>query len=358
MTISQPLNNASLPPQNGGEFVAKATADFDGGDALIGWSCSAWAAGNPGLLSMELWLDSEPTGSQLTLYANAANTHMALGHSWAWCQNVPAGQHTISLLAGEGTTTDQNDFACATVWNVGDSGIVRYSDDATCPAGNGQELVKAEVLTEGGPLWISADASGWAPAAGQMVSGWLPLDGGDPFEMQVFANNAEQHLAWVGTNRVFTPQNRGQHMVQINADGSTSTDDTDTAHLTVMELNGPVVQALLQNVTADSQDGSGGATIAGTTFDSNGGTLLVRTALSVWTGGVGEMLYVGIQVDGTSLGFAQIYANPANTHMPTVVNDLVVTGISAGSHTLNLMAEANVVTDQNDRVSVLILEIP
>ena len=358
MTISQPLNNVSLPPQNGGEFVAKATANFDGGDALIGWSCSAWAAGQPGLLSMELWLDGQPTGSQLTLYANAANTHMALGHTWAWCRGVSAGQHSIELLAAEGTTTDQNDFACATVWNMAGAGTVRFADDLECPIGNGQGLIKAEVLTEGGPLLMSADGSGWAASAGQMVAGWLPFDGGDPYEMQVYANNGSQHLAWVGTDRVFEAQNRGQHLVQVNADGQTWTDENDTAHLMVMEMNGPIVQAQLQNVTANSQDGSGGATIAETTFESNGGTLLVRVALSVWTGSIGQMLYVGIQVDNTSLGFAQIYANPANTHMPTVVNDLVLTNVAAGSHTLNLMAEANVVTDQNDRVSVLILELP
>ena len=67
-------------------------------------------------------------------------------------------------------------------------------------------------------------------------------------------------------------------------------------------------------------------------------------------------LIVGIQIDGTSRGFAQIFANPSGTHMATVTNDLVLTGVPAGSHTLGLIGEANTVTDQNDRVSVVAFE--
>ena len=55
---------------------------------------------------------------------------------------------------------------------------------------------------------------------------------------------------------------------------------------------------------------------------------------------------------------AQVYANPANTHMAMVTNDLVVTGVPAGSHRLGLIGEVGTYTDQNDRVSALVLEFP
>jgi hypothetical protein len=353
MTISQPFNNVALVPQTGGEFVAKVATNFEGGDALIGFSASAYVA-QPGLMTMQLWLDGEPV-AQIGLLATQAETHMSLGHTWAYCPDVSAGQHTISLLAGEGTVTDQNDSACVTVWNLNGTGTLRYHYDADCPDGAGQPLINTEVLTEGGPLYISADMSGRVETP-SLITGWLPLDGGDPYELNVFANNAQQRLALIGTDRIYTPQDKGQHQVQLNADGLTFTDGDDAAHLTVVELTeGVVMQAQLQNVTANSQQGDGG-TIAETTFQSNGGPLLVRVAASVWTEQPNEVLFVGIQIDGTSLGFGQIYANNAAMHMPVVTNDLVLLSVPAGPHSLTLLAEANVITDQNDRVSALILE--
>lgn len=366
MTISQPLNNAPLAQQNGGGIVAKATANFDGGDALIGFSASAWTQG-AGPISMELWLDGQPTGGQLALFANRGVSHTAMGHQWAWLPGLSAGEHEIALFAGDSTITDQNDCACVTVWNMSDGAVVLFNEDVQCPLGSGQELARAEfgVKIDEGVALVSASASGFATTPGSLVTGQLAFDGAgvdpsNPVALQIFANSDAQHLAMVATDFLFAPQAGGQHLVQLLSDPSTATNDEDIAHLTVVELLGqgaPSILGQLQNVTADTQDGSGGATIAQVQFESSGGPLLVRTALSVWTQQEGP-LSVGIQVDGTSAGFAQIFANQTGAHMPTVVNDLVVTGIAAGSHTLNLMAEANTITDQNDRVSVLILEFP
>lgn len=361
-TISQPVNNASLLGQSGSGFVLKESVNFDGGDALIGFSASAWSE-NPGPISMRLWLDDQPTEGLLTLYANTGEMHLAMGHSWVWCQGVTPGQHTIMLEAGNTTVTDTNDTACVTVWEMGDGCAVRLAEDAQCPAGAGQPLIDARVETAGGQLLVSGSSSGWVEQANTFVSAWMPFDGGDPVELQVFANNAEQHLAVVPTDMVLTQIPRGDHQVQLNADGLTSTDGGDSAHLSVVEWVNPpdapvVLSTALQNTSCQATDGSG-ESIASSTFTSNGGTLLVRTSVSCWTAATGgAQLYVGIQVDGTSLGFAQIWANFASTHMAMVTNDLVLTGVGAGNHTLNLIAESNVQTDANDRVSVTIMEFP
>lgn len=114
----------------------------------------------------------------------------------------------------------------------------------------------------------------------------------------------------------------------------------------------------LQNATANTQQGSGG-TVQSSNFQSNGLPLLIRVSVSCWTNEPpGLPLYVGIQIDGISHGFTQIWANFVGTHMTMVSNDLVLNGIPAGNHDLNLMGEANVITDSNDRVSVLIMEFP
>jgi hypothetical protein len=201
--------------------------------------------------------------------------------------------------------------------------------------------------------------------AGQMIAAPMLIDGGDALLTEVFANNANQHMATVPVDLVYgSGLPRGQHNAQLNGYSTTSTDAGDYAHLAVLEwINPPDAPAVLdmnpwlQNTPANTQQGSGG-TIAQSTFQSNGGTLLVRTNVSAFTTTPNVSLEVGIQIDGTSRGFTEVFANPAETHMALVSNDLVVPGVPAGKHSFDLLAEANPFTDQNDRVSVLILEFP
>lgn len=49
---------------------------------------------------MELWLDGQPTGGRLAIYANQTSMHLSLGHSWIWCRDLAPGQHTIALMTG------------------------------------------------------------------------------------------------------------------------------------------------------------------------------------------------------------------------------------------------------------------
>jgi hypothetical protein len=360
-TISQPINNAVLPAQSGDGFVVKAPVELSGGDVLIGVSASAWSQA-PGQISMQVWLDDQPADGNLSIYANEGQMHMSLGHTWVLCESVPAGQHTIALEAGPTTVTDENDRACVTVWQIGDDVAARFSVDAPCPQGTGQTLFKELVETEGGPLLISACASGWVTQAATCITGFTPVDGGDPARLEVFANNANQHMSMVATDYVYSAANRGLHEVLFNADGLTSTDGGDTAHLAIVEWLGDgtsprrlPMQNQLQNATAQTQTGEGG-TVAASQFQAGGGTLLIRTNVSAWTTNPGLPLMIGIQIDGTSVGFTEIFANPAETHMAMVSNDLVVTGVTPGSHELTLIGEANTYTDYNDRVSVMILE--
>jgi hypothetical protein len=355
------MDNVQLASQTGGGTVAEANFNVNGGDALIGVSASAYSFG-AGYMSIEVWVDGQPTGARLAMYANQGEMHMSLGHTWAHCRGLSPGQHTLMLMAGNATVTDQNDVACATVWEMGDGCAVLFTEDAQCPPGVAQNLIKEAVGTKGEQILVSASTSGWVTQQqGSFVGAAFSIDDGNAIDLEVCANNLNQHLATVPTDLIATPPQRGQHLVRLASAGNTSTDQGDTAHLTIVDWvnppDAPNVLLDLQNDQAQSQQGDGGS-IMSAPFQSNGGTLLVRVSVSVWTQQLGETLYVGIQVDGTSLGFAQIYANFAQTHMTAVTNDLVLTGVAAGQHTLNLMGEANVITDYNDRVSVLIMEFP
>jgi hypothetical protein len=357
-TVSQAINNGVLSAQSGDGFVLKAPVELTGGDILIGVSASAWSQA-PGEISMQVWLDDQPTPGNLSIYANQGAMHMSLGHTWVLCRDVPAGSHAISLEAGPTTITDQNDRACVTVWQLGDDAAARFSVDAPCPDGVGQTLFKELVETEGGTLLISGCASGWVAQAGSFITAFMPVDGGDAVALEAYSNNANQHMSMVATDHVYSgAPARGLHEVLLNASGLTSTDGGDTAHLTVVEWlgTGPIpAQQLAQNSVAQPQSGEGG-TIASGQFQASGGTLLIRTSVSAFCTQQNVPLMVGIQIDGTSVGFAEIFANPAETHMAMVTNDLVVTGVKPGAHELTLIGEAYTYTDSNDRVSVTVME--
>jgi hypothetical protein len=266
-------------------------------------------------------------------------------------------------MAGMNTVTDPNDRASVTVWEMGDGCAARLATSQPCPPGTNQVLSKEAIKTLGGQLLFSESVSGWVGQPG-LITARTAIDGGTGVATQVFANYGGQHLATVPTDFVHTDATaRGQHLVQTTADPSMATDNNDTAHVSVVEWidpsNAPVICAMnppLVGAVANSQSGDGGS-IAQSQFSTGGGTLLVKVGVSCWTQqSSGFQMWVGIQIDGTSLGFTGIYANLAQTHMACVTNDLVLTNVPAGVHTLNLIAENSVITDQNDRVSVLIME--
>jgi hypothetical protein len=359
--ISQPLNNVQAAAQNGGGLVAEGNFTVNGGDALIGVSASAWAASGPTPITIEVWVDGQPTGQKLGLTATQGAMHLSLGHTWAYCQGLSPGQHTLALYAGQATVTDGNDYACATVWEMGQGCVVRFNYDAPSPSGTGEVLIKDAFETEGETqLFISASSSGWTTGAPNQVIGSNIWYGAPTATLAVFANQSDMDLAAVPADLVYTEEHRGQQVVQLQALPDTSTDTADIAHLTVVEFvdpaNAPVIRANVQD-TAQSQHGDGG-TIASTPFTCEGQALLLRVSASAWTSGTNVPLQVGIQIDGNSIGFLQLFANPGNMHMTMVTNDLLLTGIPAGQHTLSLIGEINTITDQNDNVSLLIMEFP
>lgn len=365
--ILQPASNVQLLPQSGGQFVAKEALKLPhDGDVLIGFSGSAWSAKGNEVISLQLWLDNEPLpAGLLQMYANSASMHLSLGHTWVYVPKLSGEvQHTLAVEAGNTTITDQNDTVCITAWALGDNLAVRFNESVACPQGAGQSLVHTSFQTHGTtPVLVSASTSGWN--SNQGICGatvTADQDTNAAGSLEIFANNTSQHLAAVPTNIVLAPPTRGQHELDVVSKGSTWTDGGDLVHVNVVEWvdpsQGPTIVEMsppLQNTPTANQHGDGGS-IASATFTSNGGPLLVMTNLSAWSPKSDFPISAGIQIDGFSQGFVQLFANPSETHMTMVSNDLVVAGVRAGKHTLNLIGELNTYTDSNDRVSVTILE--
>lgn len=363
-SVTQIFQNQQAAGQSGDGPVAKASVEFDGSDALIGFSGSAWAQ-QTGPISLQLWIDEEPAGPPLSIYANTPQMHMSLGRMWVHAPGVGAGTHQVMVVAGMSTITDQNDRVNATLWQLGDGLAVRSSADEPCPSGSGQTLLTERFGIDGGAFLLSGSGSGWATSAGNLVQTTMLLDGGDGVMAEVFANNANQHLATVPVDLYYPNQKRlrGQYELQLRAQPGTTTDQGDIAHLTSVEwvnpANAPVPVALnppIMDTQTASQ--SGGDYAISSRFTCNGGPLLFRVSMSGWTPEAGVMTGASIEVDGQPYGNLELFANFANTHLAMPSNDLVVTGIPAGQHAFQIQAGAFTTTDQNDRASVLAFEFP
>jgi hypothetical protein len=344
--------------------VAQAKVGFDGSDALLGFSGTGWTQA-AGPVSLQVWVDGQPLGGQLSVYANAPQMHMSLGHTWIHAPGFEDGWHQVTVVAGNSTITDQNDRVNLTLLHLSDGLALRATADEPCPAGTGQVLLTERFGVKGGPFLIAASGSGWVTAANSLVQTTMLLDGADGLMGEVYANNANQHLATVPVATYYPNQSgsRGEYELQLKAQPATSTDQGDTAHLTAIEWVNPaeaptvlVLNPHLMDTVANTQDG--GEFIAQTRFQSGGGTLLFSISFSAWSYTANSQMGASIVIDNKPIGYVGMYANPSSTHLAVPTQDFVVTGVPAGQHVFGLQSGAATYTDLNDRVSVVAMEFP
>lgn len=90
---------------------------------------------------------------------------------------------------------------------------------------------------------------------------------------------------------------------------------------------------------------------------TNGGTLLVTFNASGFrtTGGI---ISAVVQIAGVTRGTVKVLTNEASSHKSMISNQIVVTGLAAGNHTVTVIADGNTNTDSNDFANVTIQELP
>jgi hypothetical protein len=92
-----------------------------------------------------------------------------------------------------------------------------------------------------------------------------------------------------------------------------------------------------------------------TQFNSpmDGPAILVVTG-SLWSQSNNVMLTMDVQLDGASIGTAQIFSNGSSTHRAFSTLFIAV-NLSYGPHTLVLISGANTVSDLNDTFAVSLI---
>jgi hypothetical protein len=102
------LGNIAGPLPKTGTFTT------NGGTILLTVSGTMWVNGGPGFMGLDVAVDSTAIGS-VNAFTNEGNSHKTLPTRVYVVPGLAAGDHTITLSAQNGTTTDASDFFSATV---------------------------------------------------------------------------------------------------------------------------------------------------------------------------------------------------------------------------------------------------
>lgn len=116
-TVTQLLGNDPCKQQPGGGVLASAPYTSKGGVQLICAWVSAYASQANRMISASVRVDGNPVGN-LQIMPAVASSHMLLCGGDIVPGSIPAGQHTIEVVAGDNTVTDGNDRVSLTVIEV------------------------------------------------------------------------------------------------------------------------------------------------------------------------------------------------------------------------------------------------
>ena len=82
--------------------------------------------------------------------------------------------------------------------------------------------------------------------------------------------------------------------------------------------------------------------------------MVMEVSGSVWSQGPGHLVGINVALDGMAIGQAQIWANPASTHL-AVVPAYIPVQLKQGQHRLHLSRLTdNTMGDQNDYYNVVL----
>lgn len=116
------------------------------------------------------------------------------------------------------------------------------------------------------------------------------------------------------------------------------------------------IKSSMWNVTQLFNSRIGALPLSGT-FTSGGGVLIIFASGSGWADSATQ-IGMEIKVNDVAKGQVKSFTNEAGSHKTFSSNPRIVTGISAGTHTLSLVALPNTRTDANDFFNVTVLELP
>ena len=116
-TVTQLLGNDPCKEQPGGGVIASAPYTSKGGTQMICLWVSAYARQAQQTMSARVQVDGNPVG-RAQIFPAIAGSHMLLCGGDIVPGSIPAGQHTIDVVAGDNTMTNADDRISLTILEV------------------------------------------------------------------------------------------------------------------------------------------------------------------------------------------------------------------------------------------------
>lgn len=355
--VTQVYNNTTCTTQTGAKAIAPLiVVDLaNAGPALLFWQASTWTQSAPtGEKAVPVINDLAASLLETAAYFNQSAMHLPLVRRRALTPSLPQGQSMITALSTG--ITDENDSITMALVDVSDMTTppqVRLSQIGLAQ-GNGT-YTSQPFSTEGNLAVVSVGATAWSSTPNVITSAVLYVDRQQVAEFQVYANQSSLHLPLVGTDLVLQLQ-AGGHTLELVAAPGTNVDGKDVWSLHVLEMAGQSsATMILGNHPCQSQPGGG--TVAKVPFVASGKAIqLITVQMSGFSSKPTTMLQAEVRVDGVRFGTMQVFANPAETHLPLCGGDVTPGQLPAGPHTIEVVAGPSLITDENDRISITVLE--
>ncbi len=350
--IKVPIPMETARSQSGGGTIASGSFSTAGYLQLISVAASGSATAVNSETRVGVSVDGSSLGS-LELFANRSNFKQALTPRRFLTRLTP-GAHTVTLTADKVTATGSFDRAAASVIDLGDNPeLLRAYAHSYGPYQSWRLTTRGGVVV----LWVAA--SGWTTSPPKMIGASVMVDDGKVADMLLYATIAETHLEFVPVQVVLPELAPGRHTLQILPVSGTSTDNNDRCAVEVLELTAPpqvlAASCPIPNGSCASQ--SGGQTVASGSLRTSGGTVLLRAMASASSNASSSPLNLTVSVDGRARGSVTGFANSKAVNVPLVSNDILVTELAPGTHTVALTADSNTVTSIGDRCGVSALEL-
>lgn len=353
-------NQPCLRQSGGKKMVYDAVIDLgDAGPVVLFWQCSARTEVGARTLSVEPVVnDQDDERLKTQTHVNPKSVHAPLLRRRVQTRSLPQGQSIFAVRAGEGVVTDENytvNMIALDISDMANPPLVRL--DAWGPAERGDSVYAERTFTtEGGPMLVSLAATARPRKAGQLLMALAYLDNQPVAVMQIFANQADQHICMVGGDRVLDAA-AGQHTLRLVGSPDVIVDQNDYWSMSVLEMRKPASAAmLLDNGKCQAQQGEG--VIATAEYESHGGQHLMCVWLSGYSHTADRTLMARVLVDDNPVGRLQVHANQADTHVLLCGGDIAAGSIPKGKHTIKVVSgNKDTITDVNDRVSLTVLEV-
>ncbi|MBM4251845.1 MAG: hypothetical protein FJ146_07725 [Deltaproteobacteria bacterium] len=142
--------------------------------------------------------------------------------------------------------------------------------------------------------------------------------------------------------------------MSINPVGNVGIGTTDPG--ANLDVNGSI-KSPMWKATQLMNSTPGALPLTSASFTTGGGTLMIFASGAGYAVTL-QQIGMSVAIDNVVKGYAKSFTNETSSHKAFAANAILVTGISAGSHTITLSAWNNTVTNFDDFFSVTVLELP